>query len=136
MTTDWLEIRLGSEMQAVLNRSAWYLTPEQCIRNFFWLYRRDVLDANGNVCDYDDDLRNDAKLKKAWVYDYLDMHKENLERLGITEAHMKQIFPYVNFVKTGSNPTGATQNESWLPTVSEDSGEPKKRTRKSSIPQS
>ena len=25
MTTDWLEIKLGAEMQAVLNRSAWYL---------------------------------------------------------------------------------------------------------------
>lgn len=136
MTTDGLEIKLGDEMKAVLNRSAWYLSPEQCIRNFFWLYRRDVLDANGNVCDYDDDLRNDAKLKKAWVYDYLDMHKESLERLWITEAHMKQIFPYVNFVKTGSTPTGATQNESWLQTLSEDSREPKKRTRKSSVPQS
>lgn len=136
MTTDGLEIKLGDEMKAVLNRSAWYLSPEQCIRNFFWLYRRDVLDANGNVCDYDDDLRNDAKLKKAWVYDYLDMHKESLERLWITEAHMKKIFPYVNFVKTGSNPTGATQNESWLQTLSEDSWEPKKRTRKASVPQS
>lgn len=136
MTTDGLEIKLGDEMKAVLNRSAWYLSPEQCIRNFFWLYRRDVLDANGNVCDYDDDLRNDAKLKKAGVYDYLDMHKESLERLWITDAHMNQIFPYVNFVKTGSTPTGATQNESWLPTLSEDSREPKKRTRKSSVPQS
>ena len=136
MTTEWLEIRLGDEMKAVLNRSAGYLTPEQCVRNFFGLYRRDVLDANGNICDYDDDLRNDAKLKKAWVYDYLDMHKESLERLWITEAHMKQIFPYVNFVKTTSAPTGATQNESWLPTLSEDSREPKKRTRKSSVPQS
>ena len=41
MTTDWLEIKLWTEMQAVLNRSADTSLPEQCVRNFFWLYRRD-----------------------------------------------------------------------------------------------
>ena len=51
-------------MKAVLNRSAGYLTPEQCVRNFFGLYRRDVLDANGNICDYDDDLREPPSLSK------------------------------------------------------------------------
>ena len=40
------------------------------------------------VCDYDDDMRNEVKLKQAWVYDYLDVHKENLERLWITEDHI------------------------------------------------
>ena len=136
MTTEWLEIRLGDEMKAVLNRSAGYLTPEQCVRNFFGLYRRDVLDANGNICDYDDDLRNDAKLKKAWVYDYLDLHKENLERLGITEAHMKQLFPYVNFVKTTSAPAWKASTESGLQVLSDDNWEPQKRKRKPSVPKS
>ena len=69
------------------------------MRNFFWLYRRDVLDANGNVCDYDDDMRNEVKIKQAWVYDYLDLHKENLERLWITEDHMKNYSPMLTLSK-------------------------------------
>lgn len=136
MTTDGLEIRLDDEMQAVINRAAWYLTPEQAIRNFFWLYKRDVIDENGHVRDIDDDFRNDIKVKKAGVYEYYTTHKVHLDAIGITEAHMKQFFPYVQFNQIASPTAWKTEDKSWLQTVSDDSGEPQKRKRKPSVPKS
>ena len=41
MTTDWLEIKLWTEMQQSLIVLPDTSLPEQCVRNFFWLYRRD-----------------------------------------------------------------------------------------------
>jgi hypothetical protein len=64
------------------------------------------------------------------------MHKESLERLGITEVHMKQLFPYVNFVKTTSTPTWKASAESGLQVLSDDNWEPQKRKRKPSVPKS
>ena len=129
MTTDWLEVKLWAEMQAVLNRSAWYLTLSNvCVTSSDSIV---VMSSthNGNVCDYDDDMRNEVKIKQAWVYDYLDLHKENLRASLNYRRPYEKTIPYVNFVKTGSTKSGATQNESWLPTVSKDSGEPKRRKK-------
>ena len=48
----------------------------------FRLYRRDVPDANGNVCDEDDDGEKRGKAKKSLRPMTTSMsHKETLERL-------------------------------------------------------
>ena len=87
-----------------------------------------VLDANGNVCDYDDDMRNDGKAKKLESMT-TSMYTKKTSSVSELQRSYEKLF-HVNFVKTGNNPTGTTQNESWLPTVSEDSGEPKSEQEK------
>ena len=63
---------------------------EQCVRNFFWLCRRDVL-ANVNVCDYDDD-ENEVKDKTSLCWLHLDLHKKTSSQL---RDHVKKTVPYV-----------------------------------------
>ena len=56
--------------------------------------------ANGNVCDYDDDMRNEVKINKpGGPMTTLTYTKKTLSVLNYRRPYEKKLFPMLTFVK-------------------------------------
>lgn len=113
-----MEIHMDDNMMKVLRPE---VTAQSVVSNFFGLL--------------DEDFGNDEALKEKGVSDY-HIHKETLARFGVTEDHMKQLFPHFNFngpIEEPSTTANATPTEQELPAVSGDTDGAKKRGRKKSV---
>lgn len=130
------ELKFSPETNEVLSKSSGYLTPEQAIRNFFWLYRRNIENEWWNVIGIDDDFMKPEKVSWAWVLDYYTVHKAALDKIGITELHMKQFFPYVQYNQATSPANWEASDKSRLQDISWDNQESKKRGRRASVEKS
>lgn len=86
-------------------------TAEEIVRNFYGLRKIKTVDETGNVTDIDDELRDERSLRKAGVYDYYLLHKEALERYGVSEETILRLFPYVQFNKKAVTTASETPSE-------------------------